>query len=113
MARPGVLCKLQKGKLIDVQEGFVETFNWMVDYINNLKGDDKNIQLDNPATTNPVIKFIGDDSGGDGEVTVEGTDGSSATGNTIFITGDENTNLKSTVKSVDGTIVVNIGVYYK
>lgn len=112
MAKPGVLCKLQKGKLIDVQEGFVETFNWMVDYINNLKGDDTNIKLDNPATTNPVIKLISS-GGGSGEVTVEGTDGSSATGTTIYVKGDEYTNLKSTVESDNGVVVVKIGVYYK
>ena len=38
-SRPMVLCKLEKGKLIDSQDNFVDTFNWMVDYINNLRGD--------------------------------------------------------------------------
>lgn len=49
MAKPAILCKLEKKKLIDTQEGFVDTFNWMVDYINNLKGDKDNIEVSNPT----------------------------------------------------------------
>ena len=60
MARPALLCHLQKGKMIDTQEGFVDTFNWMVDYINNLRGDGDNIDIENPVGTNPVVRFIGE-----------------------------------------------------
>lgn len=40
--RPGALCVLEKKKLIDTQNGFVDTFNWMVDVIDELtKGNAK------------------------------------------------------------------------
>ena len=60
--RPPFLCHLEKGKVIDVQKGFVDTFNWMVDFINNLKGDadldnGKNIKLDISKDDHPVIRF--------------------------------------------------------
>ena len=29
MAMPRSICKLVKGKLLDAQRGFVETFNWL------------------------------------------------------------------------------------
>ena len=34
--KPTPLCKLEKGKLLDSQEGFVDTFNWMVDLLDSL-----------------------------------------------------------------------------
>ena len=34
--RPAKICVLEKGKLIDVQKGFVDTFNWMVDVLDTL-----------------------------------------------------------------------------
>ena len=36
--KPAQLCQLEKGKLIDGQKGFVDTFNWAVNAIANLKG---------------------------------------------------------------------------
>ena len=53
MSRPGILCHLTKDESIYAQKGFVDTFNWMVDYINNLKGDDENIEVSNPTGVNP------------------------------------------------------------
>ena len=56
-ARPAILCKLKKGQLIDVQEGFVDTFNWMVDFINNLKcSKDTGLKLDVTISDKPEIK---------------------------------------------------------
>ncbi len=56
-AKPPILCKLKKGQLIDVQEGFVDTFNWMVDYINNLKcSADTGLKLDTTISDKPEIK---------------------------------------------------------
>jgi len=54
--RPGTLCKLKKGTIIDAQDGFVDTFNWMVDFINNLKGDGI-ITIDTKTSDKPVIKL--------------------------------------------------------
>ena len=61
--RPPILCKLKKGKLIDADDnkGFVDTFNWMVDFINNLCGDGdldkgKLITLDRTIDDRPVIR---------------------------------------------------------
>ena len=70
--RPGTLCKLEKGKLIDSQQGFVDTFNWMVDFINNLRGDGdgdagKSIRLDRSVSDHPVITFDGGLSATGGE----------------------------------------------
>lgn len=61
--RPAILCKLKKGKLIDADDnkGFVDTFNWMVDFINNICGDGDNggngpITVDKTIDDRPVIK---------------------------------------------------------
>lgn len=57
-AKPAQLCRLKKGQLIDVQEGFVDTFNWMVDFINNLKCDkDTGLKIDTTISDKPVIKL--------------------------------------------------------
>ena len=36
MATKPQLCKLEKGKIIDAQKGFVDTFNWMVSVLDEL-----------------------------------------------------------------------------
>lgn len=86
MARPAILCHLQKGKMIDAQDGFVDTFNWMVDYINNLRGDEDNITVDNPIGTNPVVRFIGEipeAEGGGGSVDLTTVDVESGAETTV------------------------------
>lgn len=75
--RPGTLCHLEKGKILDTQVGFVDTYNWMVDYINNLKGED-GIKLDNSISDHPVIKL--DSESGDGDVYIGDSDAEGATG---------------------------------
>lgn len=99
--RPGTLCKLEKGKLIDSQEGFVDTFNWMVDFIENLKGDGdadagKSVRVDRSVTDHPVIRLDGSPGGGDG-------------GGVEFVQGDD-TCILFTPKE-DGKVAVD--VYYK
>lgn len=52
--RPATLCELEKGKLIDTQKGFVDTFNFAVRAIDNLKGG-KNCEVDWTIPDHPVI----------------------------------------------------------
>ena len=35
-SKPSKICKLQKGKILDAQRGFVDTFNWMADLLDQL-----------------------------------------------------------------------------
>ena len=56
-ARPAKLCKLTKGQLIDAQAGFVDTFNWMVDFINHLRcSKDSGLKVDTTISDWPEIK---------------------------------------------------------
>lgn len=79
--RPPFLCKLAKGTLIDANPGFVDTFNWLVDFCNNICGDaDLNsqlgIQVDKTVDDHPVVRLLqenisgGGGGGGGGTVTV-------------------------------------------
>lgn len=52
--RPAQLCELQKDKFIGGQVGFVDTFNWAVRAIDNLKGG-KNCNIDWTVPDRPVI----------------------------------------------------------
>lgn len=45
MAKPAILCKLKKGKIIDSHKGFVETFNWLVDTLDDLTKNAKEIDV--------------------------------------------------------------------
>ena len=72
--RPAILCKLKKGKALAAHQGFVDTFNWLVDFCSNLKGDgdvdrNKAITVDKTIDDRPVIKAKGGSGGanGDGE----------------------------------------------
>ena len=52
MAMPRSICKLVKGKLLDAQRGFVETFNWLTNLCKDKvvtkieAGDDTNIEVE-------------------------------------------------------------------
>lgn len=69
--RPPILCKLKTGLLIDADDhrGFVDTFNWLVDFCNNLCGEGdldstKSIRLDRHIDDRPVIRGGGGAGGG-------------------------------------------------
>lgn len=104
-ARPNTVCHLKKGKLVDTNEGFVDTFNWVADSMHNLKGGD-NVTINWQDGSHPII-----DATGGGTPQFEGTDGT---------TTDET--LSGTVKfasALDSNVVVTcvgdtitIGVYY-
>lgn len=118
MQRPATLCHLKKDLMIDAQENFVDTFNWIVDFVNNIRGDgddDKNkkITVDKTTSDFPIIKFS-DDGDIAGSVTVEGTDGVSVEGvTTIKFSSAPDTNIKATVTKDGDVANVTIGVYYK
>lgn len=123
-ARPMVLCKLEKGKLIDTQENFVDTFNWMVDYINNLRGDDTKIEITNPTTNNPVIRslVVGDEASGGSDfngIIIKGidTDAGETEGNAIssitFTTGDDSRESFVVTDDGEGNITVKLDTYWK
>ena len=52
--RPPFLCELEKGKFVDTQFGFVDTFNWAVRAIDNLEGG-KNCEVEWVDDDHPVI----------------------------------------------------------
>lgn len=97
--RPAILCKLEKDKLLDAQPGFVDTFNWMVDFINNIRGDGDNggtglITVDKTIDDRPVIK--GGGSGGGAEL----------------VSADDSNVVLTEITSGENKGKTQIGVYY-
>ena len=116
-AKPDKVCVLEKDKLIDGQQGFVDTFNWLVSFCSNLKGE-KGITVDTKVSDHPVVKRS---DAADGESEDDGTDKltfKSATDESEYSTSGwpkvinfgtaSDSNVKITI--ADGTI--KIGVYY-
>lgn len=58
--RPGQLCHLNRGESIYNQSNFVDTFNWVVACINNIKGG-QNCEVEWTADDTPTIN-VNDDS---------------------------------------------------
>jgi len=54
MAQPAPLCQLERDKFIGNQKGFVDTFNWVVQAVDNLEGG-KNCKVDWALDGHPVI----------------------------------------------------------
>lgn len=85
--RPAILCKLKKGLVIDAQQGFVETFNWLVDFVNNIQGDgnldsgkDLRIVVDKTQDDRPVVRIEGEATGSGGsfdcdDISIEASEG--------------------------------------
>lgn len=75
MAKPAQLCKLVKGKLIDACPGFVDTFNYIVDWVENFRGEGEDsgssensegasdLRLDRTIPDHPVMRGGGTGSG--------------------------------------------------
>lgn len=84
MSKPAVLTKLVEGKLIGSQKGFVSTFNFLVDFISNLRGDaecdDGAISVDRSIEDFPVVRLKGGAGGGGGG-------GSSSGGSFSYVDG--------------------------
>lgn len=130
--RPGTLCFLKSGKAIGAQSGFAATWNWMVNFINNLSGEG-DIEVDTSDSDHPLIKYNGSsggdegdggssggESGGegepptyDGDVTITGTDGVEVTGKSnITIESDENSNVEVKASQIGDNIKLVVGVFY-
>lgn len=112
--RPGTLCTLKSGKAIGAQANFVDTFNWIVAAIKNLRGG-KGIKVKWPASDTPEISTDGEDGegegGGEGGTTVAftGTDQSQTIRGTDFtFASAEDSNV---VVTCDDD-VITLGVYY-
>lgn len=113
--KPGVLCTLRKDKLIDTQNGFVDTFNWVVSAVNNLKGGE-NCEVNWTAPDTPQIEVNSEpykpseDSGGggSGEVDFTGTTGQTDSASSFTFQSASNSNVQVTCS---GT-TITIGVYY-
>lgn len=56
--KPSKPCHLEKGKVIDVASGFVDTFNWLAEFVYNLKAAD-GVRLDLQSPSNPVLRGTG------------------------------------------------------
>lgn len=63
--KPAQICQLQKGQLIDTQQGFVDTFNWAVSSIANLSGG-QNAEVKWELPDHPTIDVTVSDEGGEG-----------------------------------------------
>lgn len=117
-ARPNRLCNLETGKLIDSHKGFVDTFNWLKDYINNLRGDDNMIEVDTSASDHPIIKFIGKDQQGsqpeENTIDIYGTDGNKAIckGVMKFIAGNDSNVKIIATNNDDGEVELKVDVFY-
>ena len=113
--RPAFLCKLQKGTLIDANPGFVDTFNWLVDFVNNLCGDgdldkSKAVTLDRSKDDHPVIRL---DGGAGGKISVTDTDGNTVEGTSLVFASESDSNVKvSAAVDSQGQITLTVGVYY-
>ena len=110
--KPGVLCTLQKDKLIDSQAGFVDTFNWVVASVNNLKGG-QNCEVNWPAPDTPQIDAKASESeggggGGGGDVQFTGTSGTTSEDTSFTLSKQSNCNITITCSGTD----IKFGVYY-
>lgn len=63
--KPANLCELQKDKFVGGQKGFVDTFNWATQAINNLEGG-KNCTVDWTIPDHPIINVEATEGGGGG-----------------------------------------------
>ena len=54
--KPQVLAQFKQGKLIGTVEHFVDTMNWLVPFVANLKGEE-GIAIKNPSTDHPLLEL--------------------------------------------------------
>ena len=117
MAKPATVQKLKHGKALCGKTfgGFVDTFNWLVDFCQSLQGDkDANnangvISVDRSDPSAPIIRNT---NAGDG-ITVIGTDDSSEDKVThLKFTSGTDSKVVVKISDDDGKTVATIDVYY-
>ena len=54
--KPQVLAQFKQGKLIGTVEHFVDTMNWLVPFVANLKGEE-GIAIKTPSTDHPLLEL--------------------------------------------------------
>ena len=55
-SKPQILAEFKQGKLIGTVEHFVDTMNWLVPFVANLKGEE-GIAIKNPSTDHPLLEL--------------------------------------------------------
>ena len=83
--KPAKLCELKKGKVLGGQKNFCDTFNWVVQSLNNLKGG-KNCTVEWTTPDHPEINVDCEDGNDDFEG--GGGGGSGGGGGNVCFTGN-------------------------
>ena len=132
MARPQILQMLKHGKMLcgNVFKQFVETWNYIINRVENLKGDaDANpqtghIKIDNTDPEHPIMRLVNiqdfgkGGGGGSGEcIEMQGTPTGNVPidcqGKLVKFNTAADSNVEVDVQeTVAGTVDVTIGVYY-
>ena len=55
-SKPQILAEFKQGKLLGTVEHFVDTMNWLVPFVANLKGEE-GIAIKNPSTDHPLLEL--------------------------------------------------------
>lgn len=117
-----ILRKLTPRKAIGAQPFFVDTFNAIVDFVRNLKGDkDVNsstgsVEVDRTNPAHPVIRSTG--CGGEGQtLTIVGNDVVPTvvvckTGRVTFASAADSNVVVTPSADLDGNVTLTVGVYY-
>ena len=112
MAKPAVLAQLEKNKLIDVQENFVDTFNWIKDWVNNIEVRDP-LELDLTNDTKPILKLEAIDKiqciDKDGSI----TETKSPIKTLVLKSGDDSNLSFKVSQDLSGNTTIFVDVYYK
>ena len=110
--KPAQICQLEADKLIDVQRGFVSTFNWLASALSHLKGGE-HCEIDWTIPDHPIINVTLDDSeggsSGGGDVQMIGTDGSTYTGPVFTFASASNANVRV---HITDSGEIQLGAYY-
>lgn len=114
--KPESVCVLEKGKLIDVQEGFVDTFNWLVSFCSNIDGEKGEVTGDDGDDDDDgkFVAVVDKEVSDFPVIRIEGKMAKSG-GGKEYVAGDD-TNIVFTPETDDDgneTGTVKVDVYYK